>query len=190
MRSPSADKPLTKAQSKFIEKLFKDNYILIAKRMSDLLAAVDPDGVEDCLGNLFLTLCLSAEKVMERQNPRAWLFLTGKYICLKHIRNVGRASKNTVRISESVADEISDNILYEDKIIDDILWCQWKNQNMRARLIAELNENERNILDLRVEQGLSNKEIGERIGKTEDAVRFTLYYIRKKITAKVYSGNL
>ena len=61
---------------------------------------------------------------------------------------------------------------------------------MRARLIAELNENERNILDLRVEQGLSNKEIGERIGKTEDAVRFTLYYIRKKITAKVYSGNL
>ena len=84
-----------------VYKLFKDNYILIAKRMSDLLAAVDPDGVEDCLGNLFLTLCLSAEKVMEHQNPRAWLFLTGKYICLKHIRNVGRASKNTVRISES-----------------------------------------------------------------------------------------
>ena len=33
--------------------------------------------------------------------------------------------------------------------------------------------------------GVERKEIGERIGKTEDAVRFTLYYIRKKITAKL-----
>lgn len=78
----------------------------------------------------------------------------------------------------------------EDEIIEDILWCQWKKRNVRRSLLEELNSNERKIMELRYEKGLSNREIGDCLGKSEDAVRFTLYYIKKKITEKIYSGNL
>ena len=180
---------LTDKQRAFAEALYKENYKLVAKRMYELLRGVDPDGVEDCLGNLFLTLCLCVEKVMEHENPRAWLFLTARFICLKHIRSVGASTKRNIPITDEMADTLSGGPSPEDTVPDDILWCQWKNARVRERLISELNKNEREILSLRFEKGLSNREIGERLGKSEDAVRFTVYYIKRKITEKVYSGK-
>ncbi len=181
---------LTDKQRAFAEALYKENYKLVAKRMSELLRGVDPSAVEDCLGNLFLTLCLCVEKVMAHENPRAWLFLTARFICLKHIRSVGASAKRNIPITDEIADTLSGGVSPEDTVPDDILWCQWKNARVREKLIAGLNKNEQEILHLRFEQGLSNREIGEKLGKSEDAVRFTVYYIRKKITDKVYSGKI
>jgi len=180
---------LTDEQRAFAETLFKENYKLLAKRISQLLLNVDPSAVEDCLGDVFLTLCLCVTKVMEHENPRAWLFLTARFICLKHIRNVGYATKRNTPLTDEMADTVSDSVSLEDTVLDDILWCQWQNQNVREKLISSLNKNEREILSLRFKEGLSNKEIGEKLGKSEDAVRFTVYYIKRKITEKVYSGN-
>lgn len=181
--------PLTDEQRAFAEALFKENYKLLAKRISALLNSVDPSAVEDCLGNLFLTLCLCVTKVMEHENPRAWLFLTARFICLKHIRNVGNTSKKTLALTDELADTLSGGVSPEDTVLDDILWCQWQNERVREKLISGLNKNERAILTLRFEDGLSNREIGEKLGKSEDAVRFTVYYIKRKITEKVYSGK-
>lgn len=190
MKQNSSEKPLTDEQREFAEMLFRDNYKLLSKRIFELLRNVDPNAAEDCLGNLFLTLCLSAEKVMTHENPTAWLFLTAKFICLKHIRTVGTASKRSVPLDDELANTLTSDYSLEDSIIEDILWCQWKNNGMREKLISELNANEREILKLRFEKGLSNREIGERLGKTEDAVRFTVYYIKKKITERIYSDVL
>ena len=52
-----------------------------------------------------------------------------------------------------------------------------------------LNENERTILRMSVECKMSNGEIAKKLNKSEDAIRFTLYYIRKKISDMLYSGN-
>lgn len=182
-----SDKALTQEQRDFAEKLFRDNYKLLYKRIYELLKSIDPSATEDCLGNLFLTLCLSAEKVMSHENPTAWLFLTAKFICLKHIRGVGIQSKRNIPLDESIANGISDGQDIEDTVINDILYCQWQNEGMRGRLLSDLNENEREILKLRFEKGLTNREIGEILGKSEDAVRFTIYYVKKKITEKIYS---
>lgn len=181
--------PLTDGQRAFAETLYKENYKMLAKRINLLLRGVDPSAVEDCLGNLFLTLCLCIEKVMEHDNPRAWLFLTARFICLKHIRSVGTASKKTFPITDEMADTLSGGVSPEDTVLDDILWCQWKKQGVREKLISGLNKNEREILSYRFEKGLSNREIAELMGKSEDTVRFTVYYIKKKITDRVYSGK-
>ena len=181
---------LTEPQREFAERLYKENYKLLAKRMNELLGGVDPAAVEDCLGNLFLTLCLCVQKVMEHENPRAWLFLTARYICLKHVRNVGSISKRNVPLTEEIADTLSGGVSPEDTVLDDILWCQWKNARVREKLISGLTKNEKQILYLRVQKGLSNAEIGKRLGKSEDSVRYTVYYIRKKITDKIYSGKI
>lgn len=178
---------LTEEQKAFVEKLFRDNHKLLYKRIFELLQSVDPSAAEDCLSNLFLTLCLSAGKVMEHENPTAWLFLTAKFICLKHVRNIGYSTKRNIPIDENVANSLSDGQDLEEKVINDILYCQWENQGMREKLLKGLNPNEREILKLRFEKGLSNKEIGDILNKSEDAVRFTIYYTKKKITEKIYS---
>lgn len=179
--------PLTDEQKAFAEKLFRDNYKLLLRRAYELLRGIDPNAAEDCLGNLFLTLCLSAEKVMAHENPTAWLFLTIKYICLKHIRGVGTATKRNVPLDETMANTVTDESDMEDKIVNDILYCQWQNEGLIKKLLNGLNCNEREILRLRFEEGLSNSEIGSRLGKSEDAVRFTIYYTKKKISEKIYS---
>ena len=179
--------PLSAKQQLFAEKLFNDNYKILYARAKELLRCVDPSAAEDCLGNLFLTLCLCCEKVMRHKNPQAWLFLTLKYICLKHLRRVGIQTKHTLPLdndSENIT-ACADN--WEDRLVNDILYCQWKNQNVMERLISELNQNEQEILRLKYKKGLSNKEIGDRLGKSEDAVRFTAYYVQKKLTEKIYS---
>lgn len=186
MRQSSGEKPLNEEQRAFAEELFRSNYKLLSKRVYELLRDIDPDSAEDCLGNLFLTLCLCADKVMAHENPTAWLFLTAKFICLKHIRAVGAASKRTVPLDDELSATLSEEGSLENSVIEDVLWCQWKNEGMRERLLSELNENEREILKLRFEKGLSNRQIGEMLDKSEDAVRFTVYYVKKKLTKRIY----
>lgn len=181
------EKPLTEQQRDFAEKLFRDNYKLLSVRIYELLKNVDPSAVEDCLGNLFLTLCLSAEKIMQHENPRAWLFLTAKYISLKHIRNIGAEAKKCLPITEDAEKCIADESSLEDTVVNDILYSQWENTGIRDKLLSELNENEREIIRLKFQDGLSNSDIGKKLGKSEDAIRFTVYYVKKKITEKVYS---
>lgn len=178
---------LSVGEQAFAEKLFDDNYKLLYARAFELLRNVDPSAADDCIGNLFLTLCICCKKVMEHENPQAWLFLTLKYICLKHIRGVGSESKRRASLDEADASAATVSDSLEDSVVNDIVFCQWENENLRERLIAELNPNERKILAMRFKDGLSNKEIAAILGKSEDAVRFTVYYIRKKITDRLYS---
>lgn len=178
---------LSVGEQAFAEKLFADNYKLLYARAFDLLRGVDPSSADDCIGNLFLTLCVCCKKVMEHENPQAWLFLTLKYICLKHIRSVGSESKRRISLEEADSGAAADTDSLEDTVVNDILYCQWENENLRERLISELNPNERRILAMRFKDGLTNREIADILGKSEDAVRFTVYYIRKKITDRLYS---
>lgn len=186
MPNSDSNKPLNAEQKRFAEKLFCDNYELLSKRIYELLRNIDPSAAEDCLGNLFLTLCLSIERVAVHENPRAWLFKTARFICLKHIRSVGAETKRSLPLDEDTPDTAD----MENSVIDEILYCQWQKDGVKERLINELNENEREILRLSVELGLSNREIGEKLNKSEDAVRFTLYYIKKKLSDRIYSGKL
>ncbi len=185
MQISKNDKPLDPTQKKFAETLFCENYDVLAKRIFDLLRNIDPSAADDCLGNLFLTLCLCIDKVIEHENPKAWLLKTAKYICLKHIRSVACDSKRQVPLN----DDISYPFDTEEHIIDDILFCQWKKEGLKEKLIGMLNENERTILRMSVECKMSNGEIAKKLNKSEDAIRFTLYYIRKKISDMLYSRN-
>ncbi len=184
-----SEKTLSEEQKNFAEKLFRENYKLLSKRIYNLLRNVDPSATEDCLSNLFLTLCLSIDKVMVHENPVSWMFLTARFICLKHIRSIGNETKKNIPIDEELSKRLSDDEAMEDRIIDDILWCQWENQNVKKKLLRSLNSNEQKILELKYQEKLSNAQIGEKLGKSENAIRFTIYYIKKKITQKVYSGK-
>ena len=176
-------KPLDADQKRFAEALFCENYEILAKRAYELLRDIDPDAVDDCLGNLFLTLCLSIDAVMQHENAKAWLFKTSKFICLKHIRSVGYSSKRQAALSEDIAYPFE----LEENIINDMLYCQWEKEGLAERLIGSLNENEQKILRMSIKEKKSNRDIAAELNKSEDAVRFTLYYIRKKISDAVYS---
>ena len=186
MPNSECGKPLDPTQKKFAEELFCNNYDILSKRVYELLRGVDPSATDDCLGNLFLTLCLCIDKVMEHENPRAWLFTTAKYICLKHIRNVGNNTKRQIPLSEDIAYPFE----AEERIIDDLLYCQWKKEGLKEKLIGSLNENEQTILRMSVTDKMSNRDIAKKLNKSEDAIRFTLYYIRKKISDMLYSGKI
>ena len=63
-------------------------------------------------------------------------------------------------------------------------------EGLKEKLIGSLNENEQTILRMSVTDKMSNRDIAKKLNKSEDAIRFTLYYIRKKISDMLYSGKI
>lgn len=125
-------------------------------RLDDLL-------VDDVVQEAYAVLA-SRPSVDDIQNPRSYLFQTARSIILMHLRRSRVVSIRAVEDMERigvVADEPSPEQQVSDR----------EELHQLARAIADLPETARQALMLRVIDGLSQREVGERLGISENAAQ-------------------
>lgn len=140
--------------------------VLAGRLVSYLIARVgDRATAEDLLEATFLELLQRGQTI--RGGPaaiKAWLFRAAHFNALDHIRATKRRAEDLQDDTESL--EVIDTALgpEERAVADDL------SRRVRAAM-AELSEDQRQVLSLRYLAGLSAPEVAEVLDKNDGAVR-------------------
>ena len=126
----------------------------------------DPDITEDIIQNTFLEAIKSIEVYKGKSTVKTWLFSIAKHELYRHLRKTKVQVNLEEQLEEAVVEEdVSDKIL-ADKIVE---------------TIKKLNPPQNEIMRLRLLYGLSFKEIGLRVGKTENYCRVNFFRIKEQL---------
>lgn len=105
---------------------------------------------EDLVQETFLTACYKVDQLSCHPNPAGWLYTT----LHNHIRReLRRAQRNELPLDEAIGS------------------IPASNRSLAQLLPEELSSQERELLLLRIEQGLSIRQIAQHFGITEAACR-------------------
>lgn len=146
-------------REKFIKKLFEKNYSLLIREAYRYNC--DEEAAQDMVQETFLLAVLNHEQLAAHQNPDAWLSVTLRNCCFNYRRLVEK------RASVSIED-LKETLLVEQP---DFFW---------ELLPSKLKDSERRILTMRFKDGLSFREIGERLGVSETACRVRVFRLITK----------
>lgn len=146
-------------KEKLIRRLYDENRELLL-RISRAFTTNEADA-EDMVQETFLRAVYAADKLMDHQNPRAWLVETLKNC----IRNDSRLCANRLNVS---LEEFEDLAARED------------DEPLENILPKGLSEGDRQLLIWRLEMKLSYREISRRLGITEAACRVKVCRIIKR----------
>jgi RNA polymerase sigma-70 factor (ECF subfamily) len=127
-----------------------------------LRRARSPEDAED-LASLIFSRALAGLESYRGGSFAAWLFR----IAHNSIVNYWRDFRGTVALEQV------ESVATEDGTLRHLIEAEERQQI--ARLIAALPEDQRELLALRMAGGLSAKEIGQVIGKSEGAVRVAIH---------------
>ncbi len=125
-------------------------------RLQDLL-------VDDVVQEAYAVLA-ARESVDDIRNPRNYLFQTARSIILMHLRRSRVVSIRAVEDMERIAAP-AEEPTPEQQVSDR------EELHQLARAIADLPEMGRQALTLRIIDGLSQREVGERMGISENAAQ-------------------
>lgn len=130
-----------------------------------------PQEAED-LTSLVFTRALASLSTFRGSSFAAWLFRIAHNAVANHLRSRRPAIplEGIAEISES-GDEMLERLMNAEE------------REAVARLIAALPEEQRELLALKVTGGLSAKEIGQVVGKSETAVRMAISRIVQHLRA-------
>ena len=147
---------------------FDDVYCEFLPRITGFLRAklTDPSDADDVAAEVFARALRAYSRYEPRcGTPAAWLFRIARNAAFDHERRTGQR-----RRAESAAVETWREL--EDP-------CQWAEQRFLHRelryAIARLPQRQREVILLRLEGGLSYREIGQQLGCTDDAAKM-LYH--------------
>ena len=135
---------------RFIMRLYNDNRdsLLRAARV----CVNNEDDAEDLVHEVFVRAINSYGKLVEHKNPEAWLSTTLKN-CIRNYRRL-HANRRNISLEE-----------YGDLAAPEIA------ERLSHILPKQLPADDREMLIWRIEQGLSHREIGKRLGISEEAAR-------------------
>ncbi len=117
----------------------------------------------------------SRESVSEIRNPKAYVFQTARSVALMHLRHAKIVSIRTVEDLDrlgSVADDPSPEQQISDR----------EQLHRLARALGELPEQGRRAVYLRFVEGLTQREIGRRLGISENAAQKHVVKSVEKLT--------
>lgn len=146
----------------FIKQLFEDNYELLL--FEAYRSVCDREAAQDLVQETFLLAIINCDMLMDHPRPDGWLSLTLRN-CVKNYR---RRSDNRLSMPMNGLEEL---LITEDPV------------SLFELLPLKLNESERRLLTWRIEDDLSCREIGERLGISEDACRVRIFRLLKKCRA-------
>jgi RNA polymerase sigma factor (sigma-70 family) len=160
---------LTPAVSETAERLFREHAGWIYGYCLRLLRS--PEEAEDALQTTYLNACRSLSQGFEPKADSAWLLRITQNACLTRLRSSGRrASFELVDNSALVAETLAAPDRSEDLIgLSDAL--------------ASLPERQRRAILLREWQGLSYREVAQRLGLTQGAVETLIFRARRALAA-------
>lgn len=130
-----------------------------------LKIGADDDLVDDIIQNTFLQALKSIETFEGKSSIKTWLFSIAKYELYKYFRK-NKGKREFEGVLDIVEDINYENIIMSSEILEYI-----------DKMKEPLNE----IMRLRLVYGMSFKEIGESVGKTENYCRVNFYRVKEKI---------
>jgi RNA polymerase sigma-70 factor (ECF subfamily) len=119
------------------------------------------DGIEELVQDTFVRAFASLDSFRGESSLRTWLFTIERRLMLDR-RRAERRSRETVPVEES--DHVSEYGALDSLIAEEA-------QERVRRSLDALSPTQRDVFTLRVQQGLSYKEIAEVLGSTEGAAR-------------------
>ena len=137
-------------------------------------SAGERDGIEELVQDTFVRAFASLDSFRGESSLRTWLFTIERRLMLDR-RRAEKRSRNTVSVQEG--DQVSEYGAL------DALIAEEAQERVRKSLDA-LSPTQREVFTLRVQQGLSYKEIAEVVGTTEGAAR--VHYHNAIRTVKEY----
>jgi RNA polymerase sigma-70 factor, ECF subfamily len=119
------------------------------------------DGIEELVQDTFVRAFSSLDSFRGESSLRTWLFTIERRLMLDR-RRAERRSRETVPVEEG--DHVSEFGALDSLIAEEA-------QERVRRSLEALSPTQRDVFTLRVQQGLSYKEIAEVLGSTEGAAR-------------------
>lgn len=141
-----------------------------------LRRARSPEDAED-LASLIFSRALAGLEGYRGGSFAAWLFR----IAHNSVANYWRDHRGTVALEQV------ESVATEDGTLGHMIEVEERQQI--ARLIAALPEEHRELLALRMAGGLSAKEIGQVIGKSEGAVRVAIHRTIQQLRSALQEKN-
>jgi RNA polymerase sigma-70 factor (ECF subfamily) len=165
---------LTPAVSETAERLFREHSGWIYGYCLRLLRS--PEEAEDALQTTYLNACRSLSQGFEPRADSAWLLRITQNACLTRLRSSGRrASFELVDNSALVAETLA----APDDRSEDLIGL--------SDALASLPERQRRAILLREWQGLSYREVAQRLGLTQGAVETLIFRARRALAAALES---
>ncbi len=124
-------------------------------------SAGERDGIDELVQDTFVRAFASLNSFRGESSLRTWLFTIERRLMLDR-RRAERRSRETVPVEES--DYVSEYGALDGLIAEEA-------QERVRRSLDSLSPTQREVFTLRVQQGLSYKEIAQVVGSTEGAVR-------------------
>ena len=137
-------------------------------------SAGEREGIEELVQDTFVRAFASLDSFRGESTLRTWLFTIERRLMLDR-RRTERRSRETVPVQE--ADHVSEYGALDGLIAEEV-------QERVRKSLAGLSPTQREVFTLRVQQGLSYKEIAEVVGTTEGAAR--VHYHNALKTVKEY----
>jgi RNA polymerase sigma-70 factor (ECF subfamily) len=129
------------------------------------------DGIEELVQDTFVRAFASLDSFRGESTLRTWLFTIERRLMLDR-RRTERRSRETVPVQES--DNVSEYGALDSLIAEET-------QERVRRSLASLSPTQREVFTLRVQQGLSYKEIAQVVGSTEGAARVHYHNAIEKV---------
>jgi RNA polymerase sigma-70 factor (ECF subfamily) len=129
------------------------------------------EGIEELVQDTFVRAFASLDSFRGESTLRTWLFTIERRLMLDRRRSE-RRSRETVPVEES--DNVSEYGALDTLIAEET-------QEQVRRSLAALSPTQREVFTLRVQQGLSYKEIAEVVGSTEGAARVHYHNAIEKV---------
>jgi RNA polymerase sigma-70 factor (ECF subfamily) len=129
------------------------------------------DGIEELVQDTFVRAFASLDSFRGESSLRTWLFTIERRLMLDR-RRAERRSRETVPVEES--DNVSEYGALDSLIAEET-------QERVRRSLAALSPTQREVFTLRVQQGLSYKEIAAVVGSTEGAARVHYHNAIEKV---------
>jgi RNA polymerase sigma-70 factor (ECF subfamily) len=124
-------------------------------------SAGEREGIEELVQDTFVRAFASLDSFRGESTLRTWLFTIERRLMLDR-RRTERRSRETVPVEES--DHVSEYGALDALIAEEA-------QEKVRRSLEALSPTQREVFTLRVQQGLSYREIAEVVGSTEGAAR-------------------
>src|SRR3954463_11919740 len=124
-------------------------------------SAGERDGIEELVQGTFVRAVASLDSFRGGSSLRTWLFTIERRLMLDR-RRAERRSRETVPVQES--DQVSEYGALDSLIADEA-------QDRVRRSLDALSPTQREVFTLRVQKGLSYKEIAKIVGSPEGAAR-------------------
>ena len=167
----------------YMTELYRQHHALMLKTAWGYVRA--KEDVEDVVSESCAKLIEKIDDLrgMERGPLRSYIVTVVRHTAIDFLRKQNRDNTTFVKSSTEVTAQIPDQTSVEEKIL-------LRDELNRVRLaLRELPERERDVLRMRYQQGIPDREIALAIGVSESSVRKYVTRGRQHLKMAVYEGE-